>query len=148
MKTKRLSTLQVLALLDISGIAWALSFAVLCKISAWGKSTWFLVLDFAFCLCAIQFFSQKKVIAWQRWAQRTGKALTTQQSKARYNWMCAWCALSLFILAWLIPFGLTSAAFWCIYIIALVLMAVFLQSVREDLLGKTLQGCQTPLRPA
>ena len=133
MKNKRLTTLQILALNDLSMFA-GVGAGILWRVASRHIPLWveLLLLCLAFVLHRLY---RRRFVALTRLARRMARKLPMPQRRVRYYWVCGQVFGVALIVAWIIPFGFTTAAFWCIYITALVVLVVLLEVSREELLG-------------
>jgi len=125
--------LQLLALSDVSVLVWS-GAGVLWHFTSGSFPFWaeLLILGLA---GLVQWRYHRRFFALTRLARRAARSLPLPERRARYNWVCAQFVVVALIVAWIIPFGFATAAFWCIYITALVVLVVFLEVARQELFG-------------
>ncbi len=128
---RRLTPLQILCLGDLALYA-AVCIGIAFELVPRHIPAWSLVLFMIFAIYAYNKF-YRRLLAFVRLAKREGRLLTANERRTRYRWLCCQFAVFILILAKVIPFGFSTAAFWCIFISALVVLIVLLEATREEL---------------
>ena len=66
--------------------------------------------------------------SWGRMVEASAKLLTLAQKSVRFAEFCSFGVITAVLLMILLPFGLDTAAFWCLYLFALLIVGVLLYS--------------------
>lgn len=130
---KSLTALQLLALSDVSVLVW-FGVGIFWHLTSRSFPLWaeLLVLSLA---GLVQWRYHRRFFALTRLARRVARSMPLPQRRTRYRWICAQFFAFALIVAWILPFGFSTAAFWCLYITALVVLVVLLEATRQELFG-------------
>ena len=131
MKTRPHTPFQILALCDIrmiamvgGGMAWSFAHRML---PIWGE---LVLLGVVF---ALHHRYGRRFIALTRLAYRLSRTMSPAERRRRYHWHCGMMGTFTLLVAWILPFGFTTTAFWCLYLTFLVFMVAAHESAREGL---------------
>ncbi len=131
MKNRRSTPLQVLALCDFGMVAMA------CGVVLWHWTSRHLPLWLELLLLTVVFMLRRlykrRFAAMTRLGRRVARSLSLPERRVRYHWVCVQFALTAMIIAWAIPFPFATAAFWCIYVTALIVLVALLDAARQQL---------------
>ncbi len=133
MKSERLTTLQILALCDLRLLA-SVGAGILWRVASRHIPLWVELVLLGLAL-GLHHLYRRRFVALTRLSRRIARSWPMPQRRIRYYWVCGQVFGVALIVAWIIPFGFTTAAFWCIYITALVVLVALLEVAREELLG-------------
>ena len=131
MKNKAHSPLQILALCDIGTVvitggwmAWSFAHRLL---PIWGEVAVLVI------LYLLHRRYSRRFVALTRLAHRLTRTMSPAERRRRYHWHCGILGTFTLLVAWILPFGFTTAAFWCLFLTFLVFMVAAHESAREEL---------------
>ena len=132
MRNKPLTPLQLVALSDLSMIvmvawwvAWSFAYRIL---PVWGE---LVVLGVVYLLHRRY---ARRFVALTRLAYRLSRTMSPTERRRRYHWHCGMMGTFTLLVAWILPFAVTTAAYWCIFLTFLVFMVAAHESAREGIL--------------
>lgn len=106
-------------------IAWTIGHRVL---PVWGG---LMVLSFLYLLHRRY---ARRFVALTRLAYRLSLTMSPAERRRRYHWNCGMMGTQTLLVACILPFEVTTAAFWCLFLTFLVFMVAAHESAREGLL--------------
>jgi hypothetical protein len=136
LKKSWLGALGICVLCDLSTSAgFAFAIAVLCFWMRHGIGhEFFWMVAVAWIIDALfdGLLGVMRLVKINRLKATLGPKLTVRQKRIRFALSAAPIFLEALALAWFLPYKISSGAFWCIYVVALIYILVMLELFRQE----------------